>query len=189
MTKGTKIRQARAGDAAAIHAVVRAAFGPQDGVAELVDELRDTGRMELELVAVDGDEVVGHVALDECWVDDEALVRALCLSPLGVRPDRQGAGLGGRLVAAALEAARERGAAYVFLEGDPGYYGRRGFGPALARGFLRPTERIPGPAFQVAVLDDRGARGRVVYPDVFWRHDATGLRGERLARVREALGE
>jgi len=185
-----EIRKVRPDEAAAVHAVVQAAFGHHEGVAELVDELRGSGRMALELVAVEADAVVGHVALDECWVDDdEALVRALCLSPLSVRPDRQRAGLGGRLVADALDAARARGTAYVFLEGDPGYYGTRGFGPALDRGFLRPTERIPGPAFQVAVLEDRGARGRVVYPDAFWRHDAAGLRGERLAQVREALGE
>ena len=49
--------------------------------------------------------------------------------------------------------------------------------------------RIPGPAFQVAVLEDRGTTGRLVYPDVFWRHDAVGLRGEVLAQLRERFGE
>lgn len=185
-----EIRDAGVEEAAAIDGVVRAAFGEHEDVADLVGELRRSGRMVVELVAVDGDEVVGHVALDECWVDDErALAGTVCLSPLGVRPDRQGQGIGTRLVAAALAAARARGEGYVFLEGDPTYYTKRGFEPALARGFLRPTERIPGPAFQVAVLEDRGVTGRLVYPDAFWRYDATGLRGERLARVRQVLGE
>ena len=135
--------------------------------------------------------MVGHVALDECWVDDdEALVRALCLSPLSVRPDRQRrrsrwpAG-GGRARRPPGSGARRTCSSRAI----PATTAARGFGPALDRGFLRPTERIPGPAFQVAVLDDRGVRGRVVYPDAFWRHDAAGLRGERLAQVREALGE
>ncbi len=185
-----EIRHARPEDVDAIDDVVRAAFVGHEDVADLVVELRDTGRMVVELVAVEGEAVVGHVALDESWVDDEReLAWTVCLSPLSVHPDRQGRGLGTRLVAAALDAARERGEGYVFLEGDPGYYATRGFEPARARGFLPPTERIPGPAFQVAVLEDRGVTGRLVYPDVFWRRDSTGLRGERLARVREALGE
>jgi len=184
------IRVARPEDHSAIHALVDQAFGYHDGVADLVDDLRVSGRVEVELVAEDGDELVGHVGLERAWVDDdEAVVDVLTLSPLSVSPSRQGAGLGTRLIEAALGAARDRGESYVFLEGDPGYYGIRGFGPALDRGFLRPTDRIPGRAFQVAVLDDRGVTGRLVYPDAFWRHHATGLRGERLAQVRASLGE
>lgn len=170
--------------------MVTAASADGGAVADLVADLRRAGRVEVELVAVDADEVVGHVALDRCWVDDEReLVEALVLSPLAVAPDRQRAGSGTRLVAAALEVARSRGAAYVFLEGSPDYYGARGFERADLHGFLRPSDRIPLPAFQVAVLAERGARGRVVYPDVFWAHDATGLRGEVLAEVRARLGD
>lgn len=93
------------------------------------------------------------------------------------------------MVAAALEAARERGEPYVFLEGAPGYYTRHGFGPAREHGFDRPSSRVPWAAFQVVVLDDRGARGRVVYPDAFWEHDAVGLRGDVLRSVRERIGD
>lgn len=184
------VRAARPDDHTAIHALVDEAFGHHEGVADLVDDLRASGRVEVELVAEDGDEIVGHVGLERAWVDDdEAVVDVLTLSPLSVSPSRQGAGLGTRLIKAALAAARDREEGYVFLEGDPGYYGTRGFGPALDRGFLRPTDRIPGPAFQVAVLDDRGVTGRLVYPDAFWRYDAAGLRGEVLAQVRASLGE
>jgi putative acetyltransferase len=41
--------------------------------------------------------------------------------------------------------------------------------------------RIPEPAFQVATLpgyDQAWMRGALVYPDVWWRHDAVGLRPE-----------
>lgn len=184
------IREATPADHAAIRSVIDHAFGRHEGIADLVDDLRESGRVEVELVAEDAGVVVGHVALERAWVDDEeAVVDVLTLSPLSVSPMRQGAGLGTRLVEASLAAARERGEAYVFLEGDPGYYGARGFGAALEHGFLRPTDRIPGPAFQVAVLDDRGVTGRLVYPDAFWRHHATGLRGERLAQVLAQLGE
>lgn len=185
----TRVRRAEPSDRAAIETVVRAAFAEEPVVATIVEDLHAAGRAEIELVAVDGDEVVGHVLLSRAWVDDEtALAEVLVLSPLGVAPDRQGGGLGGALIAAALEAAREAGETHVFLEGDPGYYSRHGFAPALEHGFLRPTERIPGPAFQVAVLTQRPITGRLVYPDAFWAHDAAGLRGETLAQVRAIIG-
>jgi putative acetyltransferase len=184
------IRHATAGDRAAVRRVVTDAFGDRGEVADLVDDLRAAGRVLVELVAVEGDRVVGHVALDRCWVDDErALEEAVVLSPLAVAPDRQGSGTGTRLVAAALAAAPRTGSGYVFLEGAPGYYADRGFTRADVLGFARPSDRIPGPAFQVVVLEDRGVSGRVVYPDAFWTHDATGLRGEVLAQVRSRLGE
>ena len=185
-----EVRDATPDDHATVHALVGAAFGPDDVVADLVVALRGSGDVEVELVAVDAGEVVGHVALERAWVDAvDALLEVLVLSPLGVAPARQGEGIGTRLVEAALVAAAERDAAYVFLEGSPDYYGTRGFEPALVRGFLRPSERIPGPAFQVAVLADRGVTGRLVYPDAFWRYDAVGLRGEVLAGLRARLGE
>ena len=109
--------------------------------------------------------------------------------PSEVHGDVLGLQVLGDALGAALAAAGERGAAYVFLEGAPDYYGARGFVPALEHGFLRPSDRIPGPAFQVAVLEDRGLTGRLVYPDAFWRHDAVGLRGEVLARLRQRFGE
>ena len=184
------VRDAHPADHGAVRAVVEAAFEGEPTVPAIVEELRATRRMVAELVAVDDEAVVGHAALSRGWVDDdERAVPVVVLGPLAVLPLRQGAGLGTRLVAAALELARSHGEAYVFLEGSPAYYGPRGFERADARGFVRPTERVPGPAFQVAVLEDLGARGRLVYADAFWVHDGAGLRGETLARVREALGE
>ncbi len=186
------IRPAGERDRPGIDAVVRAAFDDGGEVADLVAGLRASGAIEVELVALerdDGGAVVGHVALERGWVDEEeALLDVLVLSPLSVIPSHQGGGVGTRLIEAALEVARERGEPYIFLEGSPDYYGHRGFEPALARGFLRPSERIPARAFQVAVLEDRGTTGRLVYPDAFWRHDSVGLRGEVLAALRERFG-
>ena len=66
----------------------------------------------------------------------------------------------------------------MFLEGDPRYYSRLGFVPAGPLGFTAPSPRIPGPAFQVwpTPAYRGGLSGALVYPDVFWRHDAVGLR-------------
>jgi putative acetyltransferase len=106
------------------------------------------------------------------------------LSPLSVRPDRQRSGIGAALVAAALARGESLGSPAVFLEGDPAYYARLGFLPAREHGFTPPSERIPGGAFQVVLLPtyDASVIGALVYPDVFWRHDAVGLRGEDLER-------
>ena len=185
-----RIREPGPTEHAAVRAVVAAAFEDEPSVPAVVEELRATRRMVAELVAMDDDAVIGHVALSRGWVDDErSAVPVVVLGPLAVLPARQRAGLGTRLVAEALDAVRERAEAYVFLEGSPDYYGPRGFVRADGVGFEPPTERVPRPAFQVAVLDDRGVRGRLVYADAFWLHDAAGLRGDTLARVREALGD
>jgi putative acetyltransferase len=95
-----------------------------------------------------------------------------------VRPDRQHAGVGTALVAAALAAAAERDEPLVFLEGDPRYYSWLGFVAAGTLGFTAPSPRIPDRAFQVwpTPAYRGGLSGALVYPDVFWRHDAVGLR-------------
>jgi putative acetyltransferase len=111
------------------------------------------------------------------------LVEVLVLSPLSVRPDLQGRGVGTALVAAALETAGGRGAPAVFLEGSPDYYGRRGFGSASALGFDRPSTRIPDPGFQVALLSSyQPWMGR---PADLSRGatDTVGLRDPELERV------
>jgi putative acetyltransferase len=135
--------------------------------------------------------VVGHVALSHGWLDARReLVDVLILSPLSVTPDRQGEGTGTALVAAAIGTAQELGAPAVFLEGSPAYYGRRGFQPAKRWRFEAPSRRTPEPAFQVALLPGHAGwmEGRVVYHDVWWEHDAAGLRDPELARIERALG-
>lgn len=112
------------------------------------------------------------------------------LSPLSVLPDEQGQGAGTALVASALATARDSGVPALFLEGSPDYYGARGFERADRRGFLAPAlQRTPAPAFQCAVFEayEDWMSGQLIYPDVWWEHDAAGLRDPRLAEVEERL--
>lgn len=191
-----EIRPAGPADAEAVLCVVRDAFGAReavhgDQVADLWAEVRAGDHLLAERVAVVGDEVVGHVGVSHCWIDARReLVDACMLSPLSTAPQHERRGIGTALVAAAVAAARELDRPMLFLEGDPGFYGRRGFEPAAAYGFEPPTPRVPAPAFQVVAL---GAQpdwmtGRVVYPEAWWRHDSTGLRDPRLADIEAALG-
>jgi putative acetyltransferase len=167
--------------------LIRAAFGDEgDQVAAIWVDLEREGLVLGSLVAeVDG-AVAGHVGLSPAWLDTRReLLDVWLLSPLGVLPDHQGDGLGTRLVEAAAVAAAAGGAPMLFVEGSPTWYGSRGFEPARPLGLLPPTDRVPGPAFQVVRLD--GYRpwmtGRLVYRDVWWRHDAAGLRDPLLAEL------
>ena len=184
-----EVRAARTGDV--VGGVIRAAFGDAgETVAASWAEIEASGEVLASLVVERDGDLVGHVGLSPAWVDARrALVDVWLLSPLSVRPGHQGRGIGTTLVAAAIAAAREGGAPLLFLEGDPGYYGPRGFRPARDLGFLPPTDRVPGPAFQVVRFDaaQDWMTGRVVYPDVWWRHDLAGLRDPELARIEEGL--
>jgi putative acetyltransferase len=187
------IRPASDADAPAIHDVIAAAFTDHPEVADLWADVVARGHVRGQLVAVDDatGAVVGHVGLSQSWVDARReLVDVWILSPLSTRPDHERKGVGSALVAGAIEAAREGGAPLLFLEGSPQFYGQRGFEHARARGFSAPSARTPDPAFQVVVLDtwEDWMTGAVVYRDVWWEHDAAGLRDPDLAQVEEMLG-
>jgi putative acetyltransferase len=183
-----KLCAATLDDRSGIEAVVAAAFAePADGpVVRLVRLLRTTAAERASIVALVDGHIVGHVQLNRSWVDARAaLVEVLVLSPLSVLPAHQNRGVGTRLVAAALAEAERLGAPAVFLEGHWGYYGTRGFEAAVPRGFGRPSDRIPEPAFQVALLPAHEAwmTGRLVYAEAFWLSDAVGLRDPLLRQV------
>jgi len=188
-------------DRAAVREVHKKAFGDEGEVAALTDALRATpARLApLSFVAmIDGTadgtgdgiadgiadgaadgSVVGNVMLIASRLDAPLrIVDVYVLSPLGVLPEYQGRGIGTALIGYALEAARERRVPLVFLEGEPGYYGTRGFERADALGFRAPSLRIPPPAFQVARLPgyEPWMTGTLVYHEAFWAHDAVGLR-------------
>jgi putative acetyltransferase len=172
-------------DRDAIRRVHTSAFGDDGTVAALTDALRAAPAplAPLSFVAsVDGGadgEIVGHVMLSASRLDAPSqLVSVYVLSPLGVLPGYQRQGIGTALIGVALAAARDGGVPLVFLEGDPAYYGRRGFERADARGFRAPSLRIPPPAFQVARMPgyEPWMTGTLVYHDAFWDYDCVGLR-------------
>jgi putative acetyltransferase len=175
---GPIVRPQVLADTDAVRAILTDAFADDGHVATLAEALLD-GPSRVALVAEAGDEVAGHVQLSRSWLDaPRRLVDVLVLSPLGVAPRHQGTGLGAQLVRAALKAAATMKTPLVFLEGDPGFYGRLGFERADKLGFTSPSVRIPEAAFQVAPMAGwkRWMTGALVYSDVFWTHDAVGLR-------------
>lgn len=176
-----QIRPESVGDRAAARELHRAAFGDQGRmVAGLVEGLWAAhGEDAVGLVAAEGDEVVGHLLFTPSLLDAPCrLVEVAVLSPVAVSPARQGQGIGSALIREGLDRVAERSFPVVFLEGDPGYYGRFGFRAGRELGFRRPSLRIPDAGFQALPLPsyEPWMTGTLVYSHVFWEHDAVGLR-------------
>jgi putative acetyltransferase len=176
-----RIRVMRDDEFGAVRDLSIAAFGDNQGIGTLLDELRSSWAWDASLSFVadlDGS-VVGHVLYTRAILDSPSrLVEVLVLSPIGVQPTLQRRGIGGRLVTDSLQTLSDRAEPLVFLEGHPSYYPRFGFETAGALGFAAPSRRIPDEAFMVYRLPTHQPwmTGTLVYPDAFWRADAVGLR-------------
>ena len=192
-----QVRAATPADRTAVSTVIRGAFGAEspehgDQVVALWHDVVDSGLVRHSLVAVAGSQVIGHVGVSHAWLDARpALLDVLLLSPLSVTPSAQGQGIGGALLEAALSAAAADGTPMLVLEGSPHYYGSRGFERASRHGILAPSARTPEPAFQVALFEgwEPWMTGRVVYRDVWWAHDAAGLRDPELAVIEQRFAD
>lgn len=162
------VRRERPPDHPAAEAVHRAAF-PTDAEARLLAALReDAGFLPyLSLVALDGDDVVGHVVATRGWIEPLG-APALGLGPVGVRPERQGSGVGTVLVHALVAVAEAAGERLVVLLGDPGYYSRFGFVPAAEVGVGSPDPAW-GVHLQARVLAEPSPRGTFRYAAPFDR--------------------
>lgn len=122
-----RIQPERPDDIAAIHAVNDAAF-PTRAEAGLVDTLRNEGAHVLSLVAVDRDQVVGHILFSPVLIETEAgPLDALGLGPMAVLPERQRAGIGSILVTTGLRQCTALDYPAVVVLGHPEYYPRFGF--------------------------------------------------------------
>jgi putative acetyltransferase len=181
MARQVLVREASGRDLANVLAVERAAFDRDDEPDLVQALLGDPGaRPVLSLVAISGDEPVGHILFtraDVICAGQE--VSARLLAPLAVVPGLQGRGIGARLIEEGLRRLRADGVDLVFVLGYPDYYGRHGFTPAGARGFEAPYP-IPqehADAWMVADLKGRSVRAvsaRVACADAldrpeYWR--------------------
>ncbi|SOB87918.1 Predicted N-acetyltransferase YhbS [Sphingomonas guangdongensis] len=131
-----------------VESLLDAAFGP-DRRARTAYRLRAGTRPinEASFAAIDNrGALIGSI---QCWPvsfagDDGGVTAMILVGPVAVHPSAQRAGLGRRLVAAALVAigaADVAGADALMLIGDPDYYGRF-FGFSAER---TGAWRLPGP--------------------------------------------
>jgi len=154
------IRSETAADAVAREDLLEAAFGPAR-FEKTCERLREGRLPTVALVAEVGGRVVGSVRL---WAVAAGPGRpALVLGPLAVDGAFRRAGIGARLVGAALNQAAAGGHGAVLLVGDAPYYARFGFTSALTAALWMPgpveRERFLAVELQAGAL--AGARGLV----------------------------
>ena len=152
---------------AGIRAVHEAAFGQPDE-ADLVEALRAEGAHvpELCLVALAGEQVVGHIMFSRATLGSGHEV--LALAPVGVLPELQRQGIGAALNRAGLDLAERTAFPLVIVVGHAEYYPRFGFEPAGAHGVEAPWD-VPPEAWMIHTLPayTPDARGLVTYAPAF----------------------
>lgn len=128
----------------------------------IVNALRRSGQLTVSLVAVECNNIIGHIAISPIKVSSGA-DGWFGLGPISVCPDRQGQGIGSALVKAALSEIQRLGGKGCVALGDPGYYGRFGF---LAHPNLQLTG-VPPEYFQTLSIAGEVPTGTVEYHKAF----------------------
>jgi len=161
------IREEIPDDRAAVAELNRMAFGG-DCEAQLLGRLRSDGLVIVSLVALQDDEIVGHVMFSELVIESESgVIQAASLAPMAVTPKRQRRGIGSALVRRGLEICREHGQSIVVVVGHPEYYPRFGFSAELARNLHGPFSGKAWMALELVSGSLAGVRGTVRYPEAF----------------------
>ena len=107
---------------------------PTPAEADLVDQLRLDGDAIISLVAVDGNDVMGHVLFSTMT----APFKALGLAPVSVESGMRRRGIAARLIEEGIRDAKSAGWEAIFVLGDPAYYQRFGFSAKEAELFNSP---------------------------------------------------
>lgn len=145
------IRRETPTDVPAIHQINELAFG-RPAEADLVDALRQRNAITLSWVAVESDQLVGHVLYTPATIQTESSsIDAISLGPVAVSPSHQNKGIGARLIRESLEALRMQGHSLVFVLGHPTYYPRFGFQPSKPLGVACEFD-VPDEVFMVLEL-------------------------------------
>lgn len=160
------IRKETPADIVTIRDITNAAFeatkGTQSIEARIIDGLRAAGALPLSLVAVQGGEVIGHVAFSPVTIDgvDHGW---LGIGPVAVRPDHQSRGVGLALIRAGLAQLRADDAAGCVVLGNPAYYLRFGFAQHTGLTYAH----APAQYFMSQVIAGPPQTGAVSYHSAF----------------------
>ena len=172
------IRQEEPQDFEAVFGLIRQAFEGEEHSDHreqfLVERLRNSDAFvpELSLVAETGGTLAGHILLTKLKIVSDCAEEAgsLALAPVAVLPAYQGNGIGGRLIRAAHEKAREMGFGSVILLGHPAFYPKFGYRPLKEFGIKQPFD-VPDECCMAIELTEGALcniSGTVRYPDPFF---------------------
>ena len=132
-----RIEREGSGDAAAIDALVLAAFGP-GRFAKTAERLREAAALAAGFSAFEGERLIGSVRL---WSITVGAARSVFLGPIAVDASSRRGGLGAELVQHCIDEARAMKLDGVLLIGDPPYFSRFGFVAAPDAVFGGPVDR------------------------------------------------
>jgi putative acetyltransferase len=105
-----------------------------DTESRLIQLLERDAGIVASYVALDGDEVVGHILFSPLYVMiNGKRVDAVALAPMCVIPQRQNQGIGSQLVRHGIEQMKLAGKAAIIVLGHTDYYPRFGFRHELAK--------------------------------------------------------
>jgi putative acetyltransferase len=121
-----KIRNEEERDIEQVRKILRAAF-PTDAESKLVDALRANGKAVISLVAVNDEQVLGHIMFSPVSTVPSSEAAGIGLAPVAVRPHIQAQGIDSQLIHEGLRLCKERDYDYCVVLGDPKYYQRFGF--------------------------------------------------------------
>ncbi|MEK6755157.1 MAG: N-acetyltransferase [Bacteroidota bacterium] len=151
------VRREQPQDVPKIREVNKRAFG-QEQEASVVDKLRENCNSILSLVALAGNEVVGHILFSPTVIEGKnGRLVGSCLAPLAVLPEYQRRGIGSELVQTGVARIREGGCPYIIVLGHPEYYARFGFEPASRFG-ISSEWQVPDEAFMILMLNRRAMK-------------------------------
>ena len=164
------VREERPDDIAAIRKINEKAFG-QPVEANIVDKLRENCSDLLSLVAVQGEQIVGHILFSPARIEGEReMMEGVGLAPMAVLPKFQRHGIGSRLVQEGINMQKSRSSPFIIVLGHPEFYPRFGFQRASDHGIRSQWDGVPDEAFMILLLNPAamvGTSGTARYRDEF----------------------
>lgn len=141
------IRPESADEFAVIHHLVETAFQTayysEGDEQDFVSRRRNAEEyiQDLALVLLNADRIIGHIMLTHTWVDNATRRQpVLLLAAVCIDSAYRNQGIGTLLVKEALQHAKHLGHVAVILVGDPAFYGRFGFRPAIEFGIVNTSQ-------------------------------------------------
>lgn len=146
---------------------------------------------ELDLVAVSGNEITGHIISTKAKVVDSQNIEheVLCVGPLSVLPEFQKQGIGSKLMSNSITKARESGFSGMILFGNPDYYHRFGFRNAAEYRITTKESQNFEPFMALELQTDGLAdvKGRFFEDDAFEIQDDALIEFEKKFPFKEKL--
>jgi putative acetyltransferase len=128
--------------------------------AELVDRLRSANVVVLSLVAVEKDQIVGHILFSTGKIQSsKGSIPVVALAPMAVLPEYQNQGIGSKLIQTGLVQLRTDGFERVCVLGHPGFYPRFGFKPAHSTYGVACEYSVPDEVFMALELKPDSLKG------------------------------